>query len=712
MILQNLKVKTFRTKNKDEENVKGPKGTNHGFQDGTYEYIPQQYENYGIVCGEVKDAKDNKKYLLVIDVDNKNNGMANWNVISLRFRDEDLDTYTVKTQSGGLHYYYTVDLPFKTKQQLANNIDIKFVGGYVVGAGSVGEKGNYTVINNTDILPLPEEMFLFMESQFENNKHKEDVEFESVELDVDKQEAIINGLMENREWDRNYNDRLSILIAMKKTGFDLSDFTDAVIIGSSTGKSKQDWRASWNSIPDGEATENDYKTLIKYSKVFIDCFEDYKVETDGSNELIYLATLVTNKKILKQFVDKPKNLIYQFFSSRVYKELALFAIEYYQENNTTVLSKSLKYEFIKTKEHSKKFPINLYIAAIDKIFEFDLTSVDEDIVLKDMVERLNYLFRVSKTKELDKDHSLSNEDKLKEMANLRPFTVTEKKLGLSLGDFATLKSIMDTKVDKIIPSGYVDYDDIFGGGFKAKEMTVFGGVSGSGKTLVMGNFAVNALLANKNVVYFTLEVSQDIIATRLISNIVNMPMKNLLLNFDTVQKTYENLLANNLCNLKIIEGNSREFSPFDVRRTLDDLKEEEGFEADIIFVDYIGIMGSDVQKANMDNTNQFQKAIAEDLRNIAKDYNIPVVSAVQLNREAMAKEGGSISDADIRTMADSIGVGHTADNIVMIIQTKEQKAKNTMYLKVSKNRNGINGVEFAGRINYDCVKITSLGKVK
>lgn len=710
MILKNLEVKTFRTKSKDDENVKGP-SAKHGFKDGTYEYIPQQGENYGIVCGEIKDLKGNKKYLLVIDVDNKSNGMGNWEIISKRFSDEDLDTYTVRTQSGGLHYYYTVDLPFKIKRTLANEIDIKFVGGYVVGAGSVGEKGNYTVLNDTDILPLSEDLFKFMEEQFESNRNKDDVEFKAVELDTDKKEEIINGLMENREWDNNYNDRLSILMAMKKTGFDISDFTDAVIVGSSTGKTKQDWRNSWNSVSDEEATEIDYKTLIKYSKVYIDCFDIYEEETDTSNDLLYLATLIKNKKILKQFVDKPKKLIYQFFANRVYKELASFAIEYYQENNTLVTLKSMKYEFIKKNENIKNFPLNLYISPIDKVFAFDLSDIDEDKVLADMIERLNYLYRITKSKELDKNTNLTNEQKLKELANLKPFTVTEKKLGLVLGDFATLKAIMESKVSKVVSSGYTDYDNVFDGGFKAKEMTIFGGISGIGKTMVLGNFAVNSLLDNKNVVYFTFEVAQDIIASRLISNIVNMPTKQLIHNFDVVKNSYENILANNLSKLRIIEGNSREFSPFDIRRTLDDLK-EEGFTADIIFVDYIGIMASDVVRANQDNTNQFQKAIAEDLRNIAKDYDIPVVSAVQLNREAMAKEGGSVTESDMRTFADSIGVAHTADNIIILNQTKEQKTKNLMNFKVSKNRNGINDVNFLANINYDCVKINTLKRVK
>jgi replicative DNA helicase len=704
MKFKNLEVKAFPC-NKNKKPA-----TDNGFKDGTYEFQPIDGDVYGIVCGEVKDENGNKKYLLVIDVDVSKGGLQNWELLSLRFSDEDLDTFTVRTPSGGIHYYFLTDLPYTFKSHLKNGIDLKYVGGYALGANSISDAGTYQIIHDVDIKQLPESIFLYSVAQFNKATNNEDVTFEAIELDIDKKEQVIAGLINNREWDTSYADRLSILMAMKKTGFDISDFTDAVIVGSPTGKEKKDWRTSWNSTT-GEATANDYKTLIKYSKVYIDCFDTNESETDTSNELLYLATLVQNKKILKQFVNKPKTLIYQFFSNRIYKEIASFTINYYQENKIVISLNEMKYEFVKKNEDKEHFQILEYVRNIEKAFSFDLSNYDVEKVLSDMVERLNYIYRNSKTMELEKNKELTNEQKLKELANIRPFTITEKKLGLVLGDFATLKAIMENKINKIVSSGYADYDSVFDGGFKAKEMTIFGGISGIGKTMVLGNFAVNSLLDNKNVVYFTFEVAQDIIASRLISNIVNMPSKQLIMNFDKVQNTYETLLANNLSRLRIVEGNSREFSPFDIRTTLDDLK-EEGFEADIIFVDYIGIMASDVVKANQDNTNQFQKAIAEDLRNIAKDYNIPVVTAVQLNREAMAKEGGSVAESDMRTFADSIGVAHTADNIIILNQSKEQKAKNLMNFKVSKNRNGINDVNFLANINYDCVKINTLKRVK
>lgn len=260
MKLKNIEVRTFKT-----SRDKKPK-TGHGFKDATYEYNPANDDNYGVVTGEVKNENGEEKYLLVIDVDNKEAGMWNWEAYTkMHLLDKELNTYTVSTQSGGLHYYYLTDLVLDMPSTFMKNVDIKYVGGYVVGAGSIGEKGNYTVVNDIEIINLPNAIYKLIKNRMENKTTNKSFEVDYYELTEQDREKIIEGLIEHRDWDTDYNKRYSVLYAMKKTGFDFLDFLD-VIAGSKTDKTSKDWKTSWGSSPEAEAEIGDVLLLVKYSK--------------------------------------------------------------------------------------------------------------------------------------------------------------------------------------------------------------------------------------------------------------------------------------------------------------------------------------------------------------------------------------------------------------------------------------------------------------
>lgn len=289
MILRNLEVKTFSCKGD-----KSP-ATINGFKDATYENQPEEGSVYGVATGAVLDKNGNEKYLLVIDVDNKNSGMFNWNIWSFGFEEEQLDTYTVRTPSGGKHLYYQLDLPMDIKPQLCANVDVKFVGGYVIGANSVSNNGTYEVINDKDILPLSADMFRRMKKRFENKTFNKDVSIEP--LTDEDMEKIVEGLSNNREWDVDYNSRFAILTAMKKLGFDFLDFTN-IIVGSLSGKTLKEWKTSWNS-PVSEITNGDYWLLFKFSKHF-----PSTLNTDNDNaELPMNQSVKTNKDAIKLALD-------------------------------------------------------------------------------------------------------------------------------------------------------------------------------------------------------------------------------------------------------------------------------------------------------------------------------------------------------------------------------------------------------------------------
>lgn len=695
------------------------------------------YKSYGILGGQ----KYKEKTVVVVDLDNhgseEDNGILWW-----KNKNYTTDTFTVKTQSGGLHLYFLasdkqIDYLFELnggernkagKLKISKSVDFFWNEyRYFVGPFSQGEKGVYTIINNTFPADLPEVVIEEYETfNFSNVNKSNHIASETTSSMEDYEKVVfLDALIKKNEEDALFEDRedwLEMVFALKASGFKLED---AQALTWNDSASQKDCERVWNTsnrddvkvgslifkyLPDFGANKDKYIEEYFSTHSPEECFELNK--EDYSINLIYLSFLSQNKKILKQFINKPSNVIKKFFGDKYYSDVANTIIKYFIKFNDIPTKENINYLYEKRALLNEKLPLELYVAIVDKLFTVDLIQYNEEMILNDMMDRLNYSLRIVKTDEINRDNELTNEEKLKALSTLKPFSIKEKKLGISLDNFEALEALYEEKEGKTISTGYPDMDLVFNGGFKASELSIFGGISGIGKTMILGNFAINSYLENKNVLYFSFEVSEEILTKRFIAGITGHSTTDVACDFDTVKKTLQKSIANLTSKFKVIEGNTSEFSPLDIRQTLEDLKDDEDFVPEIIFVDYIGIMASNNPKINPENTNKYQKSIAEDLRNIAKDYDIPVVSATQLNREAMAKQGGSLTDLGIRTNADSIGVVHTADNIILLAQTEEQKKKNEMYFKVGKNRNGSSGVNMLALINYTSMKVYSVKKVK
>lgn len=296
MKIRNINVKTFRT-GKDKRPL-----TKNGFKDATFDFIPKAGESFGVATGEILDENNKPKYLVVVDVDMKGQGETSWDIIRyLIVSDKDADTYTVRTQSGGLHYYYTVDILAPFPATVKKNIDIKYVGGYVIGAGSVGEKGNYEVINDTDIEPFPDKFYTFIQNAVKNKENNQDFDFGYYTYNDYDKEMTIEGLLKNPEkWDEeSYRPRFTICSSFKRLGFSFEEFLSVMDI-SATGKEERDWRSSWTSTV-GVAQAVDYKSLFKYSKYIPEGI--IEAETTDISDLSHPKNIyrVNNKALKKSY---------------------------------------------------------------------------------------------------------------------------------------------------------------------------------------------------------------------------------------------------------------------------------------------------------------------------------------------------------------------------------------------------------------------------
>ena len=236
---------------------------------------------------------------------------------------------------------------------------------------------------------------------------------------------------------------------------------------------------------------------------------------------------------------------------------------------------------------------------------------------------------------------------------------------------------------KVISSGLTDVDNMIKGGWHEKTLTLFIAPTNMGKSLIMCAAGVNAMLNNKKVLYVTLEMSEEKTAERVMANAFDTPISQLdQLNKETFMKIYNKGREKISGKLVIKEFPTKGANTNSIKALLKELDIKKKFIPDVIFVDYLGIMTTN-SKMTDSNTNTQFKTISEELRGLAVESGIPIVSANQTNRDGM-----NSNDLDLTDVADSIGQTMTADIIIGVTQTEEMNEQGLYSFKVLKNRYG------------------------
>ena len=227
------------------------------------------------------------------------------------------------------------------------------------------------------------------------------------------------------------------------------------------------------------------------------------------------------------------------------------------------------------------------------------------------------------------------------------------------------------------------FNKITDGGLPNKTLNVIMAPTGAGKSLFMCHFASANLLAGKNVLYITLEMAEERIAQRIDSNLLNVPIAELE---GFPKKIYEDKI--NRLRLKtggkliVKEYPTAAAGSGHFRHLLNELHLKKNFRPDIIYIDYLNICASSRLKfgANV-NSYSYVKAIAEELRGLAVEKNIPIVSATQINRT-----GSTNSDPGLEDTSESFGLPATVDFMCAIISTEEMENMGQIMIKQLKNR--------------------------
>lgn len=239
------------------------------------------------------------------------------------------------------------------------------------------------------------------------------------------------------------------------------------------------------------------------------------------------------------------------------------------------------------------------------------------------------------------------------------------------------------KIENKIPFDLEYFNEITGGGFSKKTLNVILGGTGIGKTLVMCHMSAANLMQGKNVLYITLEMAEERIAERIDANLLNIRVDELV---HLPKSSYEKLIGSIRQKTKgkliVKEYPTATAGANHFRFLLDELRLKKNFIPDIIYIDYVNLCVSNRVKLSGDVSSYgYVKAIAEELRGLAVEYNVPVVSASQLNRK-----GFENSDAGAEHVSESFGLPMTVDFMVVLIATEELDALNQYMVKQLKNR--------------------------
>ncbi len=232
-----------------------------------------------------------------------------------------------------------------------------------------------------------------------------------------------------------------------------------------------------------------------------------------------------------------------------------------------------------------------------------------------------------------------------------------------------------------IPFDIEVMNDITNGGVTRKTLNIFIGGTHSGKTLGMCHFAASHYMAGYKVLYITMEEAEEKIRYRIDANLLNCEM-------DDIPKMDKEVYLNRVAqikertvgDLKIKEYPTGGAGVSNFRFLLSELKIKENFVPDIIYVDYLNICSSDRFKS-VDSMYSYHKAIAEELRGFAKEANVALFTATQLNRE-----GFKDSDPDMGDVSDSFGVPMTADFACILIGSEDMDRMDQLMVKQQKNR--------------------------
>ena len=235
-----------------------------------------------------------------------------------------------------------------------------------------------------------------------------------------------------------------------------------------------------------------------------------------------------------------------------------------------------------------------------------------------------------------------------------------------------------------IPFDLDYFNRITKGGLPRKTLNIILAGTGVGKSLFMCHMAAAALVEGRNVLYITMEMAEERIAERIDANLLDIPIDQLPnLSKEVFAQQVQRISSKTNGKLIIKEYPTGQANTAHFRALLTELRLKKSFAPDIIFIDYLNICASARMKGMGGSINSYSyiKAIAEEIRGLAVEFNVPIVSATQTTRS-----GYSNTDVGLEDTSESFGLPATADLMFALISTEELESMNQIAVKQLKNR--------------------------
>ena len=404
------------------------------------------------------------------------------------------------------------------------------------------------------------------------------------------------------------------------------------------------------------------------------------------NVLVYKA--LTDETYLASIVDHVKPI---YFKDKDIKPIFEIIKDFFNRRNSCPTITEIKAQLV-TKELKDAFKRTVVrFKDIDKNMNSDELYQNTETFLK---EKAVYHTMLEVVEQPDMDTTMILE-KFEESCNIS--LTTETGLDL-LKDVDKLVDNLSSQIN-YIPTGWRWLDEKIGGGFlqEGRALYIFTGETNIGKSIFLGNVALNVAKQGKNVLLLTLEMPEIIYAQRIGSNITKIPLSKLRTELPTFKHSMEEYADSNP-GAKIL---IKEFPPSTI--TVSFLQSyikklrNNGYKFDVIILDYVNLL----TYPGDSNSYEKVKKITEQLRALTYVFNCPIITATQVNRS-----GFGVSDPGMETISESSGLAMTADVIMSIWQETTDRELGVIKMGMMKNRFGQNFGQCVLRIDYSTLTLS------
>ncbi len=255
-----------------------------------------------------------------------------------------------------------------------------------------------------------------------------------------------------------------------------------------------------------------------------------------------------------------------------------------------------------------------------------------------------------------------------------------------------------------VSTGWPQMDRLLYGGFSRGELNIFAGGSGSGKSLVMMNIALSWLQAGLNGVYITLELSEELCGLRTDAMLTGMSTKDIRKDVDTT--TMKVRLVSKKAGTYQIKGLPAQSNINDIRAYLKEYQIQTGRKVDFMMIDYLDLLMPVSAKVSPNDLFVKDKYVSEELRNLAKELNVLMVTASQLNRSAVEE-----IEFDHSHISGGISKINTADNVFGIFTSRAMRERGRYQIQCMKSRSSTGvGQKIDLEYNIETMRITDPGE--